>query len=122
MEAIFAAHGFAVVSPEYLTIPEQAATFAAARVVAGFGGAGMFNLVYARALDTVIVLNQWAYEARNEHLFAAAHGARLHTFWSAPDVDHPPGRSTYTAHQSGWAFDMAHLEQPLNALLESLPD
>jgi capsular polysaccharide biosynthesis protein len=122
VEAIFAAHGFAVVSPEDLTIPEQAATFAAARVVAGFGGAGMFNLVYAHALDTVIVLNQWAYEARNEHLFAAAHGARLHTFWSAPDVDHPPGRSTYTAHQSGWAFDMAHLEQPLNALLESLPD
>jgi capsular polysaccharide biosynthesis protein len=122
VERLFAAAGFTIVSPQDLSIPGQVATFAAARVVAGFGGAGMFNLVYSHAVETVIVLNQWAYEARNEHLFAAVHGARLHSFWSAPFVDHPPGGSSYDAHQSGWTFDMEHLEQPLRALLESLPD
>jgi capsular polysaccharide biosynthesis protein len=122
VEALFVAHGFTVVSPQFLSLPEQVATFAAARVVAGFGGAGMFNLVYSHAVETVIVLNQWAYEARNEHLFAAVHGAQLHSFWSPPNVDHPPGGSSYDAHQSGWTFDMERLEQPLNALLESLPD
>jgi capsular polysaccharide biosynthesis protein len=122
VEALFVAHGFTIVSPQDLSIREQVATFAAARVVAGFGGAGMFNLVYSHAVETVIVLNQWAYEARNEHLFAAVHGARLHSFWSPPHVDHPPGGSSYDAHQSGWTFDIEHLEQPLDALLESLSD
>ena len=122
VELLFLAHGFTIVSPQDLSIPEQVATFAAARVVAGFGGAGMFNLVYAHQVETVIVLNHWAYEARNEHLFAAVHGAQLHSFWSPPHVDHPPGGSSYDAHQSGWSFDVEHLERPMHALLESLPD
>ena len=51
------------------------------------------------------MLNQSAYQARNEHLFAAVHGARLHSFWSSPDRDHPPGGYSYRAHQSPWSFD-----------------
>jgi len=122
VEALFAAHGFEIVSPETLSIPEQVAMFAGARVVAGFGGAGMFNLVYAEAVQTVIVLDQWAYQARNEHLFAAAHRARLHCFWNRPMKDHPPGGFSYRAHQSGWTFDFEsngdHLRQVLEGLVE----
>jgi capsular polysaccharide biosynthesis protein len=122
VERLFAAHGFTIVAPEHLSIPEQAATFAGARVVAGLGGAGMFNLVYASSVETVIVLNQWAYQARNEHLFAAAHGARLHCFWSTPELDHPPGGFSYGAHQSGWSFDFDRNEKQLRELLENLAD
>ncbi len=120
VEALFAAHGFEIVTPEKLSIPEQAAMFAGARVVAGFGGAGMFNLAYAEALETVIVLDQWAYQARNEHLYAAVHQARLHCFWSRPDKDHPPGGFSYRAHQSRWTFDFHSNGEQLRGLLEGL--
>jgi capsular polysaccharide biosynthesis protein len=120
VEALFAAHGFEIVTPEKLSIPEQVAMFAGARVVAGFGGAGMFNLVYAQALETVIVLNQWAYHARNEHLFAAVHKARLHCFWNRPLKDHPPGGFSYRAHQSPWMFDFDDNGEPLRKVLEGL--
>ncbi len=105
VERFFAARGFEIVAPEELSIAGQAAVFAGARVIAGFGGAGMFNLAYAQSVETVIVLNQSAYQARNEHLFAAAHGARFHCFWSRPKRDHPPGGFSYAAHQSPWKFD-----------------
>ena len=120
VEALFAAHGFEIVTPEKLSIPEQAAMFAGARVVAGFGGAGMFNLAYSEALETVIVLDQWAYQARNEHLFAAVHKARLHCFWNRPDKDHPPGGFSYRAHQSRWSFDFDSNGEQLRQVLEGL--
>ena len=75
VEHFFAERGFAIVVPEELPVAEQVAMFAGARVIAGLGGAGMFNLAYAEAVEHVIVLNQSAYRARNEHLYAAARGA-----------------------------------------------
>jgi capsular polysaccharide biosynthesis protein len=120
VEAIFAAHGFDIVTPETLSIPEQVAMFAGARVVAGFGGAGMFNLAYADAVETVIVLNQWAYHARNEQLFAAAHGAHFHCFWNPPAKDHPAGEFSYRAHQSRWTFDVERNGEQLRDVLEGL--
>ena len=120
VEAIFAEHGFDIVTPETLSIPEQVAMFAGARVVAGFGGAGMFNLAYADAVETVIVLNQWAYNARNEQLFAAALGARFHCFWNPPAKDHPPGEFSYRAHQSRWTFDVERNGEQLREVLDGL--
>ncbi len=120
VEALFAAHGFEIVTPEKLSVPEQVAMFAGARVVAGFGGAGMFNLVYSQAVETVIVLDQWAYQARNEHLFAAVHQARFHCFWNKPARDHPPGGFSYRAHQSRWTFDFESNGEQLRQVLEGL--
>ena len=122
VEEIFADNGFTVVSPERLTIPEQAALFSEARVVAGLGGSGMFNLAYSQSVRTVIVLNHWAYQARNEHLFAVAHGADLHCFWSRPDADHPGGGFSYDAHQGSWSFDVAANGPALRELLARLED
>ncbi|CAN5212445.1 hypothetical protein BH09ACT12_BH09ACT12_00910 [soil metagenome] len=119
VEAIFEAAGYTVVHPQALALADQVALFASARVVAGFGGAGMFNLAYARQLEAVVILNQWAYEARNEQLYAAVHDAACHTFWSKPDIDHPPGGSAYRAHQSDWEFDLG-LSGELSALLADL--
>jgi capsular polysaccharide biosynthesis protein len=118
VESLFASHGFAVLQPETLTLPEQAAVFAQARVVAGFGGSGMFNLLFADALESLIVLNQSSYWGRSEHLFAAALGVESHFFWSVPDYADPAG--SYPAHQSAWSFDFAENRAPLEGLLGSL--
>jgi capsular polysaccharide biosynthesis protein len=118
VEALFARHGFEIVQPETLAIPGQAALFAQARVIAGFGGTALFNLVYADALETLIVLNQSAYQARNEQLFAALLGVDSHFFWSDPDEGHPEG--SYAAHQSAWEFDFARNQAPLARLLSTL--
>jgi hypothetical protein len=85
-------------------------------VIAGLGGAGLFNLIYADSVETVIVLNQSAYRARNEHLIAAVQGARTHTFWSAPEV----GGTSYRAHQSAWSFDFDLNGKELDRLLDGL--
>lgn len=120
VEALFAALGFAIVRPGQLRMPEQAATFAGARVVAGFGGTGMFNLAFANRLETVIVLNHTAYDARNEHLFAAALGADLHLFWSDPDLAHPEGGFSGVAFQSAWEFDVRRLEATVRSVAAGL--
>ena len=118
VETLFSQHGFVIVQPELLSIPEQAAVFAQARVVAGFGGSGMFNLLYDEALETVIVLNQSAYWGRSEHLFASLLGADTHFFWSDPDDGHPEG--SYEAHQSPWEFDFGRHDEPLTRLLSTV--
>jgi capsular polysaccharide biosynthesis protein len=118
VEALFAEQGFAIVRPETMPIPEQAALFARARVIAGFGGSGMFNLGYAEALETLIVLNQSAYWGRSEHLFAALLGVDSHFFWSDPDPGHAEG--SYEEHQSAWEFDFARNSAPLERLLRGV--
>ncbi len=118
VESLFVSRGFAVIRPETFTIPEQAAVFAQARVVAGFGGSGMFNLLYADALEHVVVLNHSAYWGRSEHLFATAHGVDSHFFWSDPDAG--PEASSYQAHQADWDFDFSANREALESLLGSL--
>ena len=120
VERFFVDRGFSGVMPGSLSLPEQAAVFGQARVVAGFGGTGMFNLALARDLTAVVVLNHTAYDARNEHLFAAAHGVPADFFWSEPDVAHPPGQLSYRARQSAWRFDFDLLGEPLDERLRQL--
>jgi capsular polysaccharide biosynthesis protein len=120
VERFFSERGFRIVVPEELSVTEQVAMFAGARVVAGFGGAGLFNLAYAESVETVIVLNQSAYHARNEHLFAAVQGAELHSFWSSPLLEHPPGGYSQHAHQSPWTFAFEQNAEPLDRLLRRL--
>ena len=40
--------GFVAIDPLAMTVPEQVRAFAAAEMVAGIGGAGMFNTVFCR--------------------------------------------------------------------------
>ena len=114
VERFFAARDFQIVFPEQLSFPEQAATFAHARVVAGFGGSGMFNLMHARRLETTIVLSHDAYTARNEHLFASVLGGRLHYFWSPADHD---SKSPRSGDKASWSFDFDQHAADLDAVL-----
>lgn len=117
VERLFGDHGFTVVQPGAMSVPEQAALFAQARVVAGFGGTGMFNLAFARDLEQVVVLAHTAYDARNEHLMAAVHGVPVHYLWSEPDLPHPEGGWSYEAFQSPWTFGVDRHRATLARLL-----
>lgn len=118
VEAWFTDRGFEIVYPERHTLAEQVRLFRKAREVAGFGGSGMFNIVYARDLEKLVVLNHEAYLARNEHMFCSLLGAEEHYLWSTPDVVHPEGRFSLETFQGAWAFDFARNEEALREALE----
>ena len=120
VERVFEAHGFTVIYPETLDLGVQAGLFANATVIAGFGGSALFNMIYARKLQTLIVLSHEAYTARNEHLFSCLRDITVHYFWSLPDIPHPPGGWLQEAFYSSWEFDFARNEGPLRSLLSSL--
>jgi capsular polysaccharide biosynthesis protein len=120
VQEFFAERGFTVIYPELLDLGAQAALFAGATAIAGYGGSALFNVLFARNLQTLIVLNHHSYTARNEQLFASLLGAHVHYFWSQADISHPPGGRSMAAVESDWEFDFAHNGRPLEALLATL--
>jgi hypothetical protein len=119
VERFFADRGFLVLYPEEHALEEQAAIFAGARVVAGFAGSAMFNLMHSQHLEAVIVLSSSAYVHRNEQLFARIRGAQLHHFWSPHDEVSPSaGPRAYA--RAPWAFDFGGLGHDLDRVLAQL--
>ena len=120
VERFFADRGFHVFYPEELSLPEQARLFAGARVVAGFAGSAMFNLMHCRRLEATILISHHAYTARNEHLFVSILGGELHYFWQVADVE-PPRRGRSSASDlSSYAFDFGSYGDDLAHLLARL--
>ncbi|HWV77477.1 MAG TPA: glycosyltransferase 61 family protein [Isoptericola sp.] len=117
VEEIFRGFGFSVIYPELLSLNEQATAFARARVIAGFGGSGMLSLIYARQVETVIVLNQEGYTARNEYLVSLLLDCDLHFLWSAGDVPQPDEGWSSEAFFSAWDFDVERNIDELRGLL-----
>ena len=118
VEDFFRTRGFEVVYPELYDLGEQAALFAEAEVVAGFGGSAVFNVLFSTRLRTLILLNHEAYTARNEHLFTSVLGADVHYFWSPPDVPHPVGGWSEDAYYSSWEFDFERNGAELDAVVD----
>ncbi|MBW8750262.1 MAG: glycosyltransferase family 61 protein, partial [Propionibacteriales bacterium] len=77
VEALFGRHGFEVVRPELLPLPEQVALFRGADVIAGFGGSAVFTSALCTTPKTVVTVAPTTYTARNEHLIAAVRGHRV---------------------------------------------
>jgi capsular polysaccharide biosynthesis protein len=119
VERRFAARGFTIVYPEQHPLPDQARLFREARVVAGFGGSALFNVMHTRRLEALVVLNNSSYFARNEHLFASVKGGESHYFWSPPDVP-PEDPLSRDALRTSWEFDVAGLGDDLDRLLADL--
>jgi capsular polysaccharide biosynthesis protein len=116
LEAFFAERGFSILFPEDHSYPDQKAIFARARVIAGFGGSGMFNIMFAP--DAVIVLiSGTSYNAENEHLIAAANGNEIHYFWGRSYLSMPPGRFSYDAFRSGFTFDLRQHRRSLRQIV-----
>ncbi len=105
MEEFFARLGFTIVYPEDLPFGDQIATFANARVIAGFAGSGMFSTMFAPDA-TVLVLTGDSYTALNEYLIKSLVGGDIHYFWSPALLRHPAGGWTWEAFRSNFVFDL----------------
>jgi capsular polysaccharide biosynthesis protein len=111
IEQWFAARGFEVVYPEDLSYAQQARMFASAKVVAGFAGSGLFNMMFAPDARVVIISGD-SYVARNEQLIAAVNGNEVHYFWGSSDL--PQGKTfDYRAFKSPFSFDLGRFEPEL---------
>jgi capsular polysaccharide biosynthesis protein len=117
VEALFVEHGFDIVRPELLSIPEQVDRFAAAEVVAGFGGSGMFNGIYTTGPARWIVITSDRYLARNEWAIAAAKGDEYHHFFGEAELKPGDTAQGWRVFQSPFAFDFARDGDALRALL-----
>jgi capsular polysaccharide biosynthesis protein len=120
VEGFFADRGYHVFYPEELPLTEQARLFAGARVVAGFGGSAMFNLMHCQRLEAAVVISHHAYVARNEHLFTSVLGGQLHYFWQTSDVAPPEVGRNKASSGSSFAFDFAAYGDDLARVLAGL--
>ena len=105
VEDFFARLGFTILYPEDLPFGDQIATFANARVIAGFAGSGMFSTMFAPDA-TVLVLTGDSYTALNEYLIKSLVGGDIHYFWSPALLRHPAGGWTWEAFRSNFVFDL----------------
>ena len=116
IESFMAGQGFAVLYPEDLPYAEQAHTFRAAKVIAGFAGSALFNMML-NPKARIVVLSSRAYVAANEYLFASAAGHEIHYFWAPPLIDQPSDGFTVDAYRSDFEFPLdEHRAELIKAL------
>lgn len=116
VESFMADLGFAVMYPETMPYAEQAHTFRSAKVVAGFAGSGLFNMML-NPKAKVVILSSRSYMAANEYLFASALGHELHYFWAPAQLDQPAAGFSVEAYKAAWSFDV---DEHRSALIEAL--
>jgi len=119
LEATFATHGFAIVRPELLPLAEQAELFATARVIAGYAGSGMFNMIYSEQPGTRIVIASEGYPARNEYLISAVKGDDFH-YISCPSRPPADPLSDLIPMHHDFEFDFDRDGDALKAVLASI--
>ena len=116
IESFMADQGFTVMHAETMPYAEQAHAFRAAKVIAGFAGSALFNLML-NPRAKVVILSSRSYVAANEYLFASAMGHEIHYFWAPAEVDQPASGFSVEAYKSAWSFD---LDEHRAALIETL--
>lgn len=121
LEDLFAEHGFEVVKPAELTLPDQVALFRGADVIAGFAGSGLFNTLWCPQPRRVIAVSHEGYTARNEYMIASVLGHELDLVMSRPEIPQPERGWTAKAFQSPFTFDMTREGRYLRKLLADLP-
>ena len=105
IESFMADRGFTILHPETMPYPEQAHMFRSAKVVAGFGGSALFN-VMLNPNAKVVVLSSRSYVSANEYLIASALGHEIHYFWGQAELDQPATEFSVEAYKSAWRFDL----------------
>lgn len=123
LEEYFVDRGFVLHRPELYSLPEQAALFREARVVAGYIGSQLYGQMFSPDPLQVVSFGNSSYGSTNEFFLAAALGHTLHQFWG---VQHPPrrqvdvlGRPVNTAQQD-YTFDFDADVGTLTSLLDRL--
>ncbi|MGH1563826.1 glycosyltransferase family 61 protein [Mumia sp. DW29H23] len=105
VERFFARRGFAVVRPEHYSYGEQVRLFEQARVVAGYGGSGLFTMMHAPRAKVVIISGD-GYVAQNEALIAAVNGSEVHYFWGRTHKAAQDPRKRKTVFADDFSFDL----------------
>jgi len=113
----FREHGFHVIRPEELGMAAQVELFAGAEVVAGFGGSGLFNTIYAERPVRQIVIASTTYRARNEWTISATKGGEYHHFFGPAELTDELLRAKGRGFQAPFTFDFARDGAALRALL-----
>jgi capsular polysaccharide biosynthesis protein len=117
---VFARHGFEIVYPEDYTVPEQAAMFRHAEVVAGFAGSALFTLSFCETAKPVIMISSESYTARNEYMIASVLGHEIDLFWCEADRKQPTSGWDGKAFASGFTFDFERDGDDLEKKLSDL--
>lgn len=115
VEALFVAHGFEVVLPEELSLPDQAALFEHADVIGGFAGSGLFTSMFTDRPKHLILVTPDTYGPSNEYMISAVRGHRLDVA-----VGTSTSRVTKEALRAPFAFDMVEDGAWLNKVLDDL--
>ena len=104
VERIFERFGFTVIRPETLRVEMQIALVSNARLIAGPGGSGMFNLAFQGRLRSAFLLVWEEFIQLSEMLLSAGRGC---------DIWYHVGRRVQPESESGgaiWTVDLARLE------------
>jgi capsular polysaccharide biosynthesis protein len=120
VEAVFASRGFQVIYPEDFPLPEQAAMFRHAEVVAGYAGSALFTLAFCETPKRVIMISSEAYRARNEYMIASVLGHELNILWCRPDAPQAANEPKIPGQFIAFTFDFAREGRYLEELLASL--
>jgi len=120
VEEVFVRHGFKLVYPEDLSLPDQVAMFRRARVVGGFAGSGLFNICFSPEPTTVIQLGHEAYSANNEYLIASVLGHDLVSVVSGIDRTEDEERRNVPRFQSSFTVDLEREGRFLRDVLAGL--
>jgi capsular polysaccharide biosynthesis protein len=120
VEELFVRHGFTLVYPEDLSLPDQVAMFRRAAVVAGFAGSGLFNTCFSPEPTTVIQLGHEAYTANNEYLIASVLGHELVSVVSDLDRTEDEERRHVPRFQSSFTVDLEREGRFLREVLAGL--
>jgi capsular polysaccharide biosynthesis protein len=108
-EEIFADHGFEVVYPELLDIEQQLMIYSRCKVLAGFSGSALHNVVFCKSGSTLIEVG----DLRAPKAFLKMQ-AMLNSISGARAVKIPFQRGCHPGH-----VDIEHLEIELSTVLES---
>ena len=101
---------------EDLPYAEQAHSFRAAKVIAGFAGSALFNIM-VNPEARVVVLSSRSYMAHNEYFFASAAGQEIHYFWAPPRIVQPADGFAVDAYRSDFEFNLdEHRAELISAL------
>ncbi len=102
IERIFERLGFTIIRPENLRVESQIALVSNARLIAGPGGSGMFNLAFQGRMRSAFLLVWENFIQLSEMLFSAGRGC---------DIWYHVGQTMEPAADGAtWSVDLARLE------------
>ncbi|TNC33349.1 glycosyltransferase family 61 protein [Mumia zhuanghuii] len=115
IEQFFAKHGFAIVRPEQYSYGEQVQLFARARIIAGYGGSGMFTMMHAPQARVILISGD-RYRAQNEALIGAVNGNEMHYFWGRTVPQEPDRTKRRIAFGDDFTFNLTRHRWALRRL------